>query len=312
MKAQLQTVIPMLFAGSLLAACFMGVGSGYDGPGGSGSSPAPSGYPSSTPVPPSSNACGADPWATCQALLAAKCLSCHGATPAGGAPMSLVTAAQLKAPSKSNPALNYAQVSIERMKANTMPPGGGAVSDAQILQTWIDLGYPTAAPTCDAGTPSFEAGPDPYNTPVQCSSGNQGGHQTEGNGSMNPGEDCLSCHGVNGNNEHKFVLAGTVYKTAHEPNDCAGASITGLTVSGTDKNGATFSAKVNSAGNFYVTAGTLQAPFSGLLVKDGNGKTRGMAEAAPGGNCNGCHTEMGAAPYAPSFPTKAPGRVMAP
>lgn len=310
METRLKKLAGIALAASMLAACYLGVGSGADQNGANGNASNPNG---STSNPTSNGNCAADPFGNVQALLAAKCQSCHGATLAGGAPMALMTANDLQAPSKSNPSLNNAELSVQRMQANTMPPGGGAASDVAVLQTWISQGYPPAQPNaCVAdGGPSFEAGPDPYNTPLQCSSNHQGSHQVDGNGSMNPGEDCMSCHKIGGNNEHQFVIAGTVYKTAHEPNDCSGVA-GAMTVSGVDKNNAPFSANVNSAGNFYVYAGTVTPPLSKLVVKDGNGKTRAMAEAAPAGNCNGCHTESGAAPYAPSFATKAPGRVMAP
>jgi mono/diheme cytochrome c family protein len=307
MKTPLKKLVVATFGVSMLAACYMGVGSGAD-QNGNGTNP----NNPSTSNPTNNGTCAADPWGACEALLAAKCQSCHGATLSGGAPMALMTANDLKAPSKTNPSLNNVQLSIQRMQANTMPPGGGGQSDIAVLQAWIDQGYPAANPNaCDGGTPTYEAGPDPYNTPVQCSSNKQGTHQKEGNATMNPGEDCMDCHQVGGNNERQFIIAGTVYKTAHEPNDCAGVA-TGYTVSGVDKNNAKWSATVNSAGNFYVQAGTVTPPLSNIIVKDSNGKTRPMAEAAPAGNCNACHTVSGAAPYAPGFATKAPGRVMAP
>ena len=113
----------------------------------------------------------------------------------------------------------------------------------------------------------------------------------------------MSCHAVGGCYEHQFIIAGCVYKTAHEANDCSGVA-GGLTVSGTDKNGSKWSTKVNSAGNFYVYSGTIVAPLSNIVVTDGNGKTRAMGQAAPTGACNSCHTATGA--------NNAPGRVMAP
>ena len=49
------------------------------------------------------------------ALLAGKCLSCHGPIVAPGSPMSLVTYANLTAPAKSDPTKTVAVLAISRM-----------------------------------------------------------------------------------------------------------------------------------------------------------------------------------------------------
>src|SRR4051812_13533505 len=56
-----------------------------------------------------------------QAMLVTRCVTCHGAVPSGGAPMSLVTYADLMAPARSNPSMTVAQLSLARMQ-NTVAP----------------------------------------------------------------------------------------------------------------------------------------------------------------------------------------------
>ena len=68
---------------------------------------------------------------------------------------------------------------------------------------------------------------------------------------MQPGSECRKCHVVGGSASKKSLdVAGTVYKTAHEPTDCNGVSVSGATVVITDAKGATTSLAVNTAGNF--------------------------------------------------------------
>jgi len=87
--------------------------------------------------------------------LRANCQSCHGASTIGGAPMSLVTYADLHKPAVSNSAMRVYQISKARLndKARPMPPGGEiAAADLAVLDAWFGAGAPagTAADaTCD-------------------------------------------------------------------------------------------------------------------------------------------------------------------
>src|SRR5581483_5115953 len=81
-----------------------------------------------------------------QAMLAAKCSSCHGPVLVGGAPMHLLTYADLMAPSLSNPSQSFAQVSLTRMQntALPMPPAPAAratAADIMTMQSWSATGY---------------------------------------------------------------------------------------------------------------------------------------------------------------------------
>jgi hypothetical protein len=112
---------------------------------------------------------------------------------------------------------------------------------------------------------------------------------------MAPGRACFGCHS-------NFTVAGTVYPTGHEPNDCNGTASAGAVVTVTDTNGnsATFTADTPS-GNFHGSA-ALVFPITAKVTF--NGKTRAMSTAVSTGNCNGCHTQTGA--------SGAPGRITLP
>lgn len=101
------------------------------------------------------------------------------------------------------------------------------------------------------------------------------------------------------------MIGGTVYPTAHEPNDCNGVngSTDGATVVITDSTGATFTLSVNSVGNFYSqSSGNIVMPIQAKVVQ--GGKERAMATPQSTGDCNSCHTETGT--------SSAPGRIMLP
>ena len=124
---------------------------------------------------------------------------------------------------------------------------------------------------------------------------------------MEPGNTCIGCHSQG--EGPTFSVAGTVYPTAHEPNECNGKS--GVNVVITDSAGHVFTLPTNSAGNFACGSRARQGfpacagftpPYSAKVVS--NGVERAMSASQTTGDCNGCHTESGA--------NDAPGRVMAP
>lgn len=120
---------------------------------------------------------------------------------------------------------------------------------------------------------------------------------------MNPGETCISCHRDEGGPD--FAVAGTVYPTLHEPDDCNGVDgdETPVTVVVEDSFGRSYEAKANRAGNFFIAANVeLSFPIRARVIADG--KERAMKRTVATGNCNSCHTTRG------TF--SAPGRVQAP
>ncbi|MGO8971297.1 MAG: hypothetical protein ACLQDQ_17215 [Myxococcaceae bacterium] len=234
-------------------------------------------------------------------LLSTYCWACHGPTPAGGAPQSLVTLAQLQGPSPGYPGQSNGQRAVVRM-ADTgapMPPAGNAAPSTAgqaTFATWVDAGMPSGSCTTDGGLP--DAGPpDPLNDPAQCTSG-QTYTGSEG-ATMRPGEACIACHQTHGG--PNFNVGGTVYPTGHEPDDCVASASAGAVVTVTDSTGATASFTANSNGNF---SGNASLSFPITAVVSFNGKTRAMTTAVASGDCNSCHTQTGT--------NGAPGRVTLP
>jgi hypothetical protein len=241
-----------------------------------------------------------------EAVLTAACTSCHSSPPLAGVPMPMVTYADMTAPSKSVPTQTVAQLSVTRMQSTTMPmPPAPATrsTSAQIttIQNWINGGY--ARGTCGSsggsdGGVAGDAGGSPYDTPPKCSSGTM---YSGGTGpTMAPGQSCASCH--RGGEAAAFAIAGTVYPTAHEPNNCNGANGTnGARVVITGANGTSLTLTPNSAGNFY-SQGTVSTPFTAKVTY--MGRERVMATPQTNGDCNACHTQNGS--------MNAPGRIMLP
>ncbi len=88
------------------------------------------------------------------------CQQCHGATPIGGAPMSLLTYADFQRPAKTRPELKVYQLAQMRVHdaMKPMPPGGGLpAADFGTLDAWLGAGAPPAG----AADPSCTAAPTP-------------------------------------------------------------------------------------------------------------------------------------------------------
>jgi hypothetical protein len=237
-----------------------------------------------------------------QTLMVNRCDSCHGSTPAGGAPRALVTYANLTMADPANTALTEAQASLARMQSTTspMPPSpASAATSAEIatLQNWINAGYPSGSCSGDAGT----LPPDPLNAAATCTSKTNWTRGNSGSSAMNPGQACISCH--SGGEGPRYVIAGTLYPTGHEPSNCDGVNgTTGARVVVTGSNGTSITLTPNSAGNFYSST-SLAGPYKAKVV-DSTGKERVMVSTASSGDCNTCHTQSGA--------SGAPGRITLP
>ena len=119
---------------------------------------------------------------------------------------------------------------------------------------------------------------------------------------MHPGGACNTCHATQGGEAPQFTIAGTVYPTAHEPNDCFGVGTGAAQVIIMDANGNTqLTLTTNSSGNF-TSQTSISKPYRAKVVA--NGKTREMMATQTSGDCNSCHTVNGA--------NSAPGRIMLP
>ena len=227
------------------------------------------------------------------AQVLSNCTSCHSSPPVGGAPMALVSYADLTAAAPSDASKTAAEMCVTRMQSGTapMPPSGGASqTDVQTLQGWINAGYPQGS--CAGSNTN-------YNTPLTCTSGSYD-YAPEGLG-MQPGGACNTCHSQqSGEMPPIFSIAGTVYPTAHEYDACIGSS--GAQVVIMDANGNTqLTLTTNSSGNFTSQA-SIKKPYRAKIVS--NGKTREMSASQTDGDCNSCHTASGA--------NGAPGRIMLP
>jgi hypothetical protein len=300
MSKILGIALPLTLGAAALAACY-GVADGTYSPdsgaatatGTNTTSGTGSGTGTGTTTGPSGLPCDV------QAILQTNCTSCHTDPPVSG-PMGLETYADLTKPAVTNPSVTVAQLCLTRMQdtAKPMPPGGAlSATDIATFQAWVTAGAPTG--TCAAAA---DAG-NPYATAVVCTNGMSSGRG--GGQSMRPGQPCISCHASQGGEAPIFSIAGTVYPTAHEPDNCQGQS--GITVVITDKAGAVLTLTTNSAGNFS-SQQQLQLPYTAEVQS--NGKTRKMATPQTSGDCNGCHTEMGTNTTAGQ--PSAPGRIMAP
>jgi hypothetical protein len=230
-------------------------------------------------------------------VLAKDCASCHSAVPVGGAPDPLMSYDDLMAPSVTDMSTSAAQMSLTRMKdtTNPMPPDGAPAEDLAILQKWIAAGMPKGTEACDA-TPA----PSIYATDPVCSSGTKWTSGDRGSKSMRPGGACNKCHDQSAD-APSYDAAGTIYKTAHEPDDCNGASANSMKVVVTDADGKVHTATVNSVGNFYFVD-AIKMPYKAKVVN--GSKSRAMSAPQKDGDCNKCHTENGT--------KNAPGRIMAP
>jgi hypothetical protein len=214
-----------------------------------------------------------------------------------------VTYADLTKPDPANLSLTEAQAALVRMQSTTSPmpptPAASATSaEIAAMQTWINGGYPSGS--CgDAGAPP----PDPLNAAPTCTSNTTWNGGTDGSSLMEPGQACISCHTRNGGEAPTFAIAGTLYRTGHEPNNCNGASGTsGAHVVVSGSNGTSITLAPNSAGNFYSST-FLSAPYTAKVV-NGSGIERVMVSTLSTGDCNSCHSQTGA--------NGAPGRITLP
>lgn len=246
-------------------------------------------------------------------VLATWCTSCHSDPPRSSAPQPLVTREQLLAPSTVDPAQSYAERSVARMRAGTMPATGGAEAEADVLEAWLAAGAP--AGSCGEGGASAD---DPFAQPSTCVSGQTWWGDEEGD-DMNPGQACNTCHrkeAAEGEDDAPIlVVGGTVYPNGHAPDDCFGIDgyadpYAQIEVWITDAAGTTHRLGVGRTGNFLLEeAEGFVLPYTARVVDlavDPPAE-RVMVEAQSDGDCNLCHTEDGSGDG-----SDAPGRIMIP
>ena len=176
-----------------------------------------------------------------------------------------------------------------------MPPA----AEVEAFAAWVEAGAPVGS--CSGALPPPP--PDPYDTPVTCTSSTfwTGGDRESPN--MNPGEACISCH-TEEREGPDLTIAGTLYPTAHEPDDCNGVGrSSGAYVEITDAAGRVFELELETSGNFMLEEpDAFTMPYSAKVVS--GDVERVMVGKQDSGDCNQCHNESGA--------KDAPGRVMLP
>jgi mono/diheme cytochrome c family protein len=226
------------------------------------------------------------------------CSTCHGAARRGGVP-AMMTRADLLAPSSVMAGQNIAQRAVVRLMDSMapMPPGGVLpAATQQPFVAWVQAGAP--AETCGAGPAT-----GPFAVPPQCSTGTMWTRGNRGSDNMNPGQACISCHTPDPE-APGFSIAGTVYQTGHEPNNCNGggpANSDPITVEITDANGRVINLTPFVSGNFYLEA-PVALPYRARVLYQG--RARAMVAPQTSGDCNACHTQAGT--------MGAPGRVVLP
>lgn len=205
----------LLFLTLFVAACgSAGPGVGADGDGGTDPNQDPNTDPNAGTDGGNGGPVGTGLPCDVKAVLVKECVSCHGAPPSQGAPMSITSYADLTAPSKTHPGKTVAEVSVLRMKDTTspMPPGQQAsAADIATMSNWVSGGMPkgTCGSAADAGADA--SGPNPYNTPLVCTSGTYWKNGDQGSASMHPGVACNQCHKIGGKASGKtFDIGGTV------------------------------------------------------------------------------------------------------
>lgn len=235
-------------------------------------------------------------------LLRSRCQVCH-TQPPRGAPMPLVTRADLLAPGLSNANRRVVDLVLANLESREMPPPplpAATADEVAALRAWIAAGTPEATCTSNLPDAGADAGPSPYDTPVRCSSGKYW-EEDDGTGDkMRPGRACISCHLMEAA-APDWTIAGTVYPSAHEPDHCHGADDSDIEVVITGADGRELRLEVNSVGNFH-TQERVAFPIRAKIVMDGRERHMGPAQST--GDCNSCHTQQGA--------NGAPGRIMQP
>lgn len=232
------------------------------------------------------------------AVLATYCRSCHGDPPVGTV-VSLLGLEDLLADAPSDPTKSLGERSVERMNADVapMPPAPAtrpSAAEIAVVADWVAAGMPAGDCT---------VGPGPFDVEPVCTSKKNWTGGNEEDPRMHPGVACIDCH-TSMDEGPDLLVAGTVYPTGHEPDDCYGSA--SILVHVTDASDRTVELRTNSAGNFLLEDGEAPAgfgpPYRVEVVSDVG--TRAMSSAAPHGDCNACHTQDG--------DDDAPGRVVLP
>jgi hypothetical protein len=247
------------------------------------------------------------------ALLEAHCTSCHAASTLKIPPL-LETYEQLVAATKKDPSKTNAERSLETMLGGAKPMPPDALLPEEVIApfaAWVAAGAPagecgnTAAASsgggADGGGGQAGAGP----SAPQCTSQSYWTNGEMGAKDMTPGMACVACHAAKKKGP-LFSVAGTVYPTAHEPDNCYGALDAVVEI--VDKNGQTLLLKSDAGGNFFYKPKTglppLVFPLETRVLHGGKALPMLGPITEADGDCNRCHTQDGL--------EGAPGRIRLP
>jgi hypothetical protein len=271
------------------------------------------------PIPPGTSAAVGVPCDVSKAL--AGCVSCHASTPVGGAPMALVSYADLTAPSAADPASTNVQRSVVRMMdtKSPMPPSPAAhatAADIATLTSWIAAGTPTG--TCGGG--GADGGLAPAPTPTT------GGDAATAAATGVPCDvatafaSCASCHSSTPSGGAPMALVSYSDLTAISAKDptMTNAQRSVLRMKATTSPmppapGTPATAATIATIQAWITAGTpkgtcgggdagpvVPSPFSGPSVctsgKSWTGGDKGSSSMHPGVACIACHSKSSEPP----------------
>jgi hypothetical protein len=185
--------------------------------------------------------------------------------------------------------------------------GGGSEGSSGSAPTTSGGG--TAGTTSGGSDSATSGGGDPFGADPVCS---RDEFWTKGNLEsplMHPGMACLTCHSsLEPEVAAEFPIAGTVYPTGHEPDDCfglnGGSEPTFVEITMADAR--VVKLPVNSSGNFLYdvseNGGAVMFPITARVLQ--GDQERKMFTPQSSGDCNSCHTQTGA--------NGAPGRIVTP
>ncbi len=209
-----------------------------------------------------------------------------------------------------DPTQKVGAYSVTLMQSGVMPPKPAVAPSATeqaAFAAWVNGGMQKQG--CSTPVDPGTVATNPYNTPLKCTSATMWTRGDHGSASMHPGGICIDCHSMRGQGP-SYGIAGTVFPSAHEPDDCNGAATSSagaLAVLITEANGTTHTLPVNSVGNFFYE-GTIATPYKAQV--NAGSAVRVMTHTQTSGDCNGCHTVNGSSNATGA--TAAPGRIMAP
>lgn len=176
--------------------------------------------------------------------------------------------------------------------------GGGGSDGATVTETGTGGGDGGPAP--DARNPAD----DPLYADPTCTSGSMWTRGNRGSENMNPGMACIDCH-TSMRDGPSFSFAGTVYPSGAEPDRCYGTNVgsdgSSITIEVTDSTGRVVMVSPNAVGNFESRT-RITPPYRARIIAGST--VRVMNTEQTSGDCNSCHTDMGA--------EGAPGRITVP